>query len=933
MSNKVQIGVDANVSGVEASLNKVEAGAADVSKSFGDIGKATEKAAAGIGKVEYSAKRLQAIAAILHKEFGKVFDPKQAEAFIRNFDSIRNNKHVSGSSKLRAFNSFESWHAGNGSMFVNPSEAERYKRRVFGLAGSGLGLPTPSGGHGGGGGGGVPPTPGERNNSAYGGMASRGMSGMGKVAGAGLALAGIGTVMAMAGRAVDLAKQEATSTDQLLRKSGDLTQSFDGLREKVRLSGEGLGVLYTEAAQLGKQYVETANGDGGDIRGNLRTGFGLSRAYGLELGEGVGFMAQMRHQGQMKPDDKDGRRFALLIGEAIEKGQTTGKAGEVLQAVSSFSSQVARLALSPANIHGFGGALAGLTASGDIGMKGDPSNAAALLMNVDSSIRRGGNMGEASLNFQYGALSRQMPGLDPIMAKAIMEQGAFGSGVSSSIKTYAGRNGIKLPEFSKSDNLSIMMDEMDKQYGNSSLKLDAIKNHFGLGSYGQAAALANLDRKELSGLSGAMGDNIGSLSASGIQGAAKISVANDEQLKAIADKLSQRKDLTDTERGDIKSKLADGDMKGLREVMLKAVSVREQEKNVGTETRDAVNALHNTLTDIGGVVLPAITAIQDGVVAMARALAPESDYAKSIKLQEGVADYKARKADLLAGHQKQLVELGSRLDARGIDGKQREDAMGQLKQLHEAEIYKFTRENDNYEDFINKDKSGGGGGAGSVVDGMRRRNSQLTAPQEPLDLGSTPAAAVAGPGGDLMSAVIGQESGGRHLGRDGRLLTSGAGARGIAQIMPGTGGDPGYGVRPLQNDSEEEHRRFGSDYLAAMMKEFGGDKAKALAAYNAGPGAVQKSVRRNGDAWLQYMPKETQDYVPSVLERERRMNKSADSFSGGVPSGNPAGSPAQTQKIELTLEGMMRDSQHQQVADIAQIQHTISIPTAAGATG
>lgn len=979
MSNKVQIGVDANVSGVEASLNKVEAGAADVSKSFGDIGKATEKAAAGIGKVEYSAKRLQAIAAILHKEFGKAFDPKQAEAFIRNFDSIRNNKHVSGSSKLRAFNSFESWHSGNSSMFVNPAEAERYRRRVLGLAGQGIGLP--HGGHGSGGGGnGVPPIP-----SGMGGMASKGMSGMGKVAGAGLALAGVGSVMAMAGRAVDLAKQEATNTDQLLRKSGDLSQSFDSLREKVRASGDGLGVLFVESAALGKKYVEMANGTGGDIGGNLRTGFGLSRAYGLELGEGVGFMAQMRHQGQVS--DKDGKKFALLIAEAIEKGQTTGKAGEVLQAVSNFSSQVAKLALTPGNVAGFGGALAGLTSSSDIGMKGDPSNAAALLMNVDSSIRRGGNMGEASLNFQYGALSRQMPGLDPIMAKAIMEQGAFGSGVSSSIKTYAGRNGIKLPDFSKSDNLSIMMDEMDKQYGNSSLKLDAIKNHFGLGSYGQAAALANLDRKELTGLQNS-GIDPNSIKASSLQNVGRIGIANDDELKAMAGKLTSGNYLNQKEQKEIKAKLDDGDMKGLRESMLKAVSIREQEKNVGTETRDGVNAMHNALTQIGASALPILSGIQEGVAAIVGVVAPKSAYAEEQRKSEGLGKYKSDKADLLAKQADQRAKYEQSLKNDDIDEGRRKRMMLRFDIDQEYQKQNFEKANPGMADYERTHKDGG---AIPIGDQIKKINGiyddqQKSLNSEPLDLGPLAPNAnssTGGPDGKKQSFLKQYEEyfkgAGSELGVSPKVLASqfALETNWGKSVIPGTNnlgnikatGWNGRTANAKDNmlGTTDSYRAYDSlkesaaDYAKLIKRNYpdalnAGDDPEAFArALQNGRGGRQyaedpdyakklKQIHRNLPAEPFELPRRSKEVADRAEEAEKRdgvmlgkdggwVKRRADSFTGDVPSGNPAGSPAQTQKIELTLEGMMRDSQHQQVADIAQIQHTISIPTAAGATG
>lgn len=121
----------------------------------------------------------------------------------------------------------------------------------------------------------------------------------------------------------------------------------------------------------------------------------------------------------------------------------------------------------------------------------------------------------------------------------------------------------------------------------------------------------------------------------------------------------------------------------------------------------------------------------------------------------------------------------------------------------------------------------------------------------------------------IFDALIQQESGGRHYGDD-SLLRSSKGARGITQVMPATGRNPGYGVSPLANDSKEEYLRFGRDYFAAMMKEFDGDTQKALAAYNAGPGAVKNAVASHGSNWLSAMPGETQAYVPSILDRAQQ---------------------------------------------------------------
>lgn len=128
---------------------------------------------------------------------------------------------------------------------------------------------------------------------------------------------------------------------------------------------------------------------------------------------------------------------------------------------------------------------------------------------------------------------------------------------------------------------------------------------------------------------------------------------------------------------------------------------------------------------------------------------------------------------------------------------------------------------------------------------------------------------------DLFERVFAQlkvaESGNRHVDASGKLITSKAGAKGITQVMPRTGANPGYGVKPLQNDSPEEYERFGREYLSAMLREYKGDYEKALAAYNAGPANVNRAISRaraEGGDWKDYLPKpeETLPYIDKVLK-------------------------------------------------------------------
>lgn len=86
----------------------------------------------------------------------------------------------------------------------------------------------------------------------------------------------------------------------------------------------------------------------------------------------------------------------------------------------------------------------------------------------------------------------------------------------------------------------------------------------------------------------------------------------------------------------------------------------------------------------------------------------------------------------------------------------------------------------------------------------------------------------------ILPHLIQQESGGNPN------AISPKGAQGLAQVMPATGRDPGFGVAPMQGNSPQENVRFGRDYLTAMLKRYPGRPDLALAAYNAGPGVADR---------------------------------------------------------------------------------------------
>jgi soluble lytic murein transglycosylase-like protein len=111
---------------------------------------------------------------------------------------------------------------------------------------------------------------------------------------------------------------------------------------------------------------------------------------------------------------------------------------------------------------------------------------------------------------------------------------------------------------------------------------------------------------------------------------------------------------------------------------------------------------------------------------------------------------------------------------------------------------------------------------------------------------------------DLLASVVAAESGGNAR------AVSRAGARGLMQLMPGTA--TVLGVK--DSFAPEENIGGGTAYLDALLTRYGDNMALALAAYNAGPEAV--------DRYHGIPPyAETRAYVARVIREFNRRKRAA----------------------------------------------------------
>ncbi|MCG5240862.1 lytic transglycosylase domain-containing protein [Azospirillum doebereinerae] len=167
----------------------------------------------------------------------------------------------------------------------------------------------------------------------------------------------------------------------------------------------------------------------------------------------------------------------------------------------------------------------------------------------------------------------------------------------------------------------------------------------------------------------------------------------------------------------------------------------------------------------------------------------------------------------------------------------------------------------------------------------------------------------------LAAAVKGQESGGKQFAPNGQPLTSKAGAIGVMQVMPGTGPEAAAAAglpwdEPRYRTDAAYNEALGKAYLRKQLDRFDGNRTLALAAYNAGPTAVDGWLKTIGDPrdgritddqFAAAIPfKETREYVRDVSAKA----------TGGDPARIVMG-PEQRERLKARALGRLGELETQ----------------------
>ncbi len=726
-------------------------------------------------------------------------------------------------------------------------------------------------------------------------------AGLAGLAGGTVAL-GVGKLIGAVADKISDAQSEAIMNDGLMRRLGG-GMGYVPLRDGLRQVSYGIGTDHNETQRLAAQFAKGGNMGGdraSELPAEVLNAGQFGRGFGLDPTQSMATFSQFRGLGLTRSAD-DSRKIGLVIGEAIAKSDAFAKVDEVIDAIGSYATAQTRQSMGVLNLAGYTGELSALASSGIPGL--DPAGSASLLARINATLAAGGAKGEASQFFSSMVANRM--GLDPIQMAIMREGGAFASNdVMFGKGSMAARYGIRGPG-GNSTLLSETLSTLREKYKDPGMLAMATSGHLGIG-INQAMALLSIQPNEMGGIQsriGRIGVDMSTLDATGIADLGRIETADGSGLKRIANGYLGRTGkgaLTADEARDLKAAMDDGDQQKIKDELSKLAATKGAVETEGSKTRDTIAGMSNVLQEYADKSLPILNESRAALLFLAGkggAKGPQDLLDQAMKSRHdenvGLINQKAQvqiDEQVARSNRARHGTVGvPTAEEAALPRDQQLRAITERQARAKAEMDAADAEIRRIEGERDKELA--------AEDARLKAERQQEQKRQEAVRDYTPGRA---PVGD--HAVIEQiESGGRDYDRAGNVLTSSAGARGRMQVLDSTNADPGYGVAPARDGSMEERARVGRDYFDALVREFGGDRAAAAAAYNAGPGRVRGLMSKHGANWLRYAPAETQNYV-------RQFNGLT---SGGtqLPRG-PASVPAQLPSDEAGRQSSAAPVQH-----------------------
>lgn len=508
-------------------------------------------------------------------------------------------------------------------------------------------------------------------NSGMSGGAGAGL--MGLVGG--LAALGVGKIIGAVAEKISKAQDAAIGMDKIYRQIGGIA-SYGSIKAGTTQAANNLGASINEMVALGSSYARSANMQRGDnLASGLEIGGGLSRSYGMELGTGINFIGNMRGM-NITRSDQESRKLGLIIGETIAKSGAFGKAEEVLQAVSQFAATQARQSLVGPDISAYSGALSSLLGMNMPGL--DVQGAAGMLNKVNSAIMSGGNVGQAGKNFM--STLAQNNGLDPFQFLHLQEGGMFATKSSAfGADSPYGKTFGAGPQGDQSL-YSMVKDQLAQRYGKDTPQyFMALKNFTGMG-IGQAETLDKMDINTVNGMGARLKGLDIDLNKVDTRAYGDLGdIEAGKGLDAIAQKyrlMKGDKALTAEENASLTKASQSGNAEEYKNELAKIVAKRNGVETEGSQIRDNVAKLDNTVQNAASKLLEPLNVMRMALVKMVGS--SEADIKAEYLKAEKESAAKAINAKY-AGYRKTLTERDNAAFGKDGTGKDKEYSMRNIR--------------------------------------------------------------------------------------------------------------------------------------------------------------------------------------------------------------------------------------------------------------